>query len=135
MEKSNVDNKNIIIIDDEPGICALCQRVLAEEGFVVDITMNAKSAQALVKTKQYTLCLLDIKMPGMSGMELYQWLRKKLPQLADRVVFSTGSLVNEFTLGLVEQSGRPLLPKPFTTEELKTTVKQTLEELEVCRKN
>ena len=118
--------KRILIVEDEPSIGTMCQRVLAREGFEVEIAVNGSLAQDMIDKKQYHICLIDIRTPQMSGTELYQWLQKKYPQVANQVIFTTGSLVDEKTMAFIQQSGRPFLPKPFTPNELTAIVKESL---------
>ncbi len=125
-----IDAKRILVVEDEPAICALCQRVLTREGFEVDIAVNGKEAQDMIEKRQYDLYLLDIRMPVMTGKELYQWLQEKHPQLISRVMFTSGSVVTGNTQSFLEQTGRPSLPKPFTAAELITIVRETLRQLE-----
>lgn len=80
----------------------------------------------MIKERQYNICLIDIRTPKMNGTELYHWLQKKYPQVADRVVFTTGSLLDEKTMAFIEQSGRPFLAKPFTPQELTAVVQEAL---------
>lgn len=126
MESSSTGVKRILIVEDEPAICDLCRRVLTREGFEVEIAVNGKVAQDMIQGKQYDLCLLDIRTPEMNGKELYQWLKEKHPQLASRVIFDTGSVIGKDTMTFIEQSGRPFLPKPFTPDELRPIVRETL---------
>ena len=129
MEKSSGSVKRILIVEDEPAICDVCRRVLTSEGFEVDIAVNGKIAQSMLGEKQYDLCLFDIKTPIMDGKELYQWLKEKHPQLAGRVMFTTGDVMGGDTQSFLDQTGRPFLPKPFTPDELKTIVTETLKEV------
>ncbi len=122
--------KRILVVEDEPEICNVCRRVLTREGYEVDIAVNGRVAQDMIEEKQYDLCLLDVRTPKMSGTELYQWLQKKYPQLVRRVIFTTGSVMGGDAMTFVEQTGRPLLPKPFTPNELKTILTQALKEVE-----
>jgi DNA-binding response OmpR family regulator len=108
----------------------MCQRVLTREGFEVDIAVNGTLAQNMIEKKQYHTCLIDIRTPKMSGAELYQWLQKKYPQVANQVVFTTGSTLDEKTMTFIKQRGRPFLPKPFTPNELTAIVKESLKQLE-----
>jgi DNA-binding response OmpR family regulator len=108
----------------------MCQRVLSREGWEVEIAVNGSLAQDMIKKKHYHLCLIDIRTPKMSGAELYQWLQKKYRQVANHVIFTTGSVIDEKTMAFVEQSGRPFLPKPFTPNELTAIVKEALKQLE-----
>jgi CheY-like chemotaxis protein len=68
-------------------------------------------------------------MPVMNGKELYQWLLEKHPQLAGRVIFTSGSVISGETRIFLEQTGRPHLPKPFAAAELITIVRETLTEV------
>jgi len=130
MKTPESDAKRILLVEDEPAICALCQRVLTDEGFEVDVAANGRVAQEMITNKQYDLFLFDIRTPEMSGIELYQWLEKNHSQLASRVIFSTGSVIGQDTTGFIEKTGKPFLPKPFTPDELKTIVTETLKEVE-----
>ena len=129
MKTPESDVKRILVVEDEPGINDLCQRVLTREGFEVDIAVNGKVAQGMIEKQQYDLYLLDIKMPVMTGKELYQWLQEKHPQLINRVIFTSGSVVTGDTQRFLEQTGRPSLPKPFTAAELIAIARATLKEV------
>ncbi len=118
--------KRILIVEDEPSIANLCQRVLAREGFEVEIAVNGNLAQAMIEKKQYHICIIDIRTPQLSGAELYQWLQKNYLQAANHVIFTTGSVIDEKTMAFIEQSGRPFLSKPFTPNELTAIVKEAL---------
>ena len=126
MKTPESDVKRILVVEDEPAICALCQKVLTSEGFEVDIAANGKIAQDMIEKQKYQLFLFDIRMPVMTGKALYQWLEEKHPQLISRVIFSTGSVISGDTQIFMKQTGRPYLPKPFTAAELTSIVKETL---------
>lgn len=104
----------------------MCQRVLIKEGFEVEIAVNGISAQDMIGKKQYHACLIDIRTPKMNGTELYHWLQKRYPQLANNVIFTTGSTMDERTMTFIEQSGRLFLPKPFTPSELTAVMRKAL---------
>jgi len=130
MKNPSADINRILVVEDEPAICDLCQRVLISGCLEVDIAANGEVAQGMIAEKQYSLFLVDIRTPVMNGIELYQWLEEKHSQLASRVIFTTGSLLGKDTLTFIEQTGRPFLPKPFTPDELKAIVTETLKEVE-----
>ena len=118
--------KRILIVEDEPSIANLCQRVLAREGFEVEIAVNGTLAQEMIEKKQYHICIIDIRTPKLTGAELYQWLQKNYLQVANHVIFTTGSVIDEKTMAFIEQSGRPFLSKPFTPNELTAIVEEAL---------
>ena len=126
MKTPESDVKRVLVVEDEPAICALCQRVLTGEGFEVNIAADGKIAQGMIEEQKYQLFLFDIRMPVMTGKELYQWLEEKHPQLIGRVIFSTGSVISGDTQIFMKQTGRPYLPKPFTAAELIAIVRETL---------
>ena len=130
MKNAGAGAKGILVVEDEPAISQICQRVLTAEGFEVDIAVNGRIAQDMIEEKQYDLCLIDIRTPKMSGTELYKWLQKRYPLLSNRVIFTTGGVMGEDTMTFVEQTGRPLLPKPFTPDELRAILRETLKQVE-----
>jgi DNA-binding response OmpR family regulator len=122
--------KRILVVEDEPSLADMCRIVLTRVGFEVEIAVNGRMAQDMIEKKQYHLCLIDIRMPKMSGEELYQWLQKKFPKMTNRVVFMTGSVIDGESMAFVGQSGRPLLLKPFTLQELRAVVEEALKQVE-----
>jgi len=130
MKTPDANVKRILVIEDEPAICEFCQRVLSGEGFEVDIAVNGKVAQDMIQGKKYDLFLIDIRTSEVSGVELYQWLQDKHPEQISKVIFTSGSVLGKDTQLLIEQTGRPFLPKPFTPDELKTILRETLWRLE-----
>ena len=121
MKKPSAGAKRVLVVEDEPAISDVCRRVLTGEGFEVDIAVNGEVAQDMIDKKQYDLCLVDIRTLAMNGRELYQWLKEKHPQLASRVIFTTGDVMGGDTPSFLDQAA-----KPFTPDELKAIVREAL---------
>ena len=130
MKNSTTGTKRILVVEDEPSISQVCQRVLTGEGLEVEIAVNGKVAQDMIENGQYDLCLIDMRTPAMTGKELYQWLKEKHPQAANGVIFTTGDVMSGDTQDFLEQAGRPFLPKPFTPGELRTVIREALKQPE-----
>ncbi len=130
MNNPNVDIKRILVVEDEPAICDICQRVLTGEGFEIDVAANGEVAQGMLKEKDYTLCLIDIRTPVMNGKALYQSIKEKYPELVKRVIFTTGDVMSMNIESFLKQASRPFLPKPFTPDELRDIVREALKQLE-----
>lgn len=126
METPNVLAKRILIVEDEPVIGKMCQRVLSDEGFEVDIAVNGKLAQDMIGRRTYALFLIDIRMPLVNGRELYEWLEKRHPQLLKKVILMSGDVMGGDTKDFLEKSGQLILPKPFTTDDLTGIVMKAL---------
>ena len=130
MKSSRTGAKKILVVEDEPSISQVCLRTLTAEGFEVDTAIDGEMAQDMLGGKDYALCLIDIRTPVMNGKQLYQYMKEKYPKLTNRVIFTTGDVLGGDTQSFLEQIGRPFLPKPFTPEELKTIIRETLRQIE-----
>ena len=109
MKNSSASVKRILVVEDEPGISQVCQRVLTSEGFEVDIAVNGKVAQDMLGEKDYDLFLIDVRTPLMNGKQLYQCIQEKHPKLIDRVIFTTGDVMSKDIQGFLGQTARPFL--------------------------
>ena len=117
----------ILVVDDEPAICEVCLRVLTSEGFEVEIAVNGIEAQDKLRERDdFDLILIDIRTPVMNGKQLHQFIIGEHPKLANGVIFTTGDVADEYTKRFLELAGRPFLPKPFTPDELRDIVRETL---------
>ncbi len=126
MRCANDIRKRILIVEDEPAISQVCLRILTSEGFDVDTAANGLVAQDMLSKKGYDLCLIDIRTPVMNGKELYQHIKEKHPEFDSKVIFTTGDVLSDNIKAFLEETNRPCLPKPFTPDELRATVRQTL---------
>ena len=125
-EPKKVAKAKILVVDDEPVIRQLISQVLGEEGHEVETIDNAADALKMVNSKRYRLILLDIKMPGMSGVELYKKFQKIAPSITKRVVFITGDVMGKRTMAFLDKTKAPCLMKPFDAKQLKTDIKRIL---------
>jgi DNA-binding response OmpR family regulator len=69
-------NKRVLIVDDEPDVTVVLKQVLDENGFEADSYDDPRLALNNFKANMYDLLLLDIKMPDINGLDLYQEMRK-----------------------------------------------------------
>jgi len=130
VKNSTTKQKRILVVEDEAVIGQLCQRILTGEGFEVNVAGDGKVAQDMIKKQPYDLYLIDIRLPVLGGKELYVWLQEAYPESVGRVVFATGSAMGEDTQSFLQNSGRQVLTKPFTPEELKVRITQALKTVE-----
>jgi CheY-like chemotaxis protein len=116
----------ILAVDDEPTIVQVLKRALTDEGYEVKSTGKAKEALGLIKGGKYALILLDIKLPDMSGIELYQRLDKTAKSLTQRIIFITGDVLEADTMDFFSRTGADYITKPFDIKQLKKAVKSKL---------
>ena len=130
MTQDNTHRRRALVVEDEPVISQICRRMLVAEGFDVDIAMNGLIAKKMVDDNSYDLCLTDIRTPAMDGIQLYQYLEQEHPELARRVIFTTGDVMSSDIAQFLEGTKKPFLPKPFTPDELKQVIRDTLAEID-----
>jgi DNA-binding response OmpR family regulator len=123
MEQTEAEVRSVLVVEDEPNIARVCERILAAEGFQVDIAVNGEVALGMWREKDYDLCISDIRTPRMNGIELYRQLEIERPEVVNRFIFTTGDTLNGNIKTFLEETGRAYLPKPFDPENLRTIVK------------
>jgi DNA-binding response OmpR family regulator len=121
------EQKRLLVVDDESVVEEFMARVLSKEGFAVDVATNGESAKTLLEVNSYELIIVDIRMPKVNGIQLYDYIKTKQPLLAGRVIFTSGELVDTETLNFLAAENRLFLNKPFGSEALKTAVRKTLQ--------
>jgi two-component system phosphate regulon response regulator OmpR len=115
MSKPNDDAPHILVVDDDTRIRTLLRQFLTEQGFRVAIAANAAEARKNLEGLDFDLIVLDVMMPGESGVELTRALRERrdVPVLMLTALSETDSRV----AGL-EAGADDYLPKPFDPREL-----------------
>ncbi len=125
-EPEKVTGAKILVVDDELGVRQFLSRLLVEEGYEVETVDNASDALERIEKERHNLILLDIKMPDMSGIELYGHIGKIARSLAKRVVFITGDVIGADTKSFLSKSKALYISKPFDTEQLKREINRIL---------
>jgi two-component system response regulator AtoC len=119
----------ILVVDDEPEICDLLQNFLTQEGYQVSTAQNGREAISLGKQNRFDLALLDIKMPGMDGIELFHELKKVKKDLEVIILTGHGTLrTAKDAMGL---GAYDYLTKPFDLRLVKDIIREALERKEV----
>ena len=114
----------ILIVDDAGPVVVLCVNVLQALGYAVKGANRGETAVELLRKERFDLMVLDYKMPGMTGFDVYQQAKALYPDIAVVLVTGHGSpeVVNEAN----RMGFDSILLKPFTSEELRGTVEKVL---------
>ena len=115
----------ILIIDDEIAIRDSCSQVLAKDGYRTETSEDGDSGLQKISHIKPDLVLVDLKMPGMSGMELLEKTRDIDPNIVFVVI--TGYATIESAVEAMKHNAYDFLPKPFTPDQLRIIVKRGLE--------
>lgn len=106
----------ILVVEDEPEMGELLARGLRGEGYLVDIADNGMNAISLATDRGYDIAVLDVMLPGMSGLEICRWLRRKHDGLAI-ILLTARDAVDDRVKGL-DAGADDYLTKPFEFAEL-----------------
>jgi DNA-binding response OmpR family regulator len=117
---------SVLIVDDDLELRENLQEILAIEGFDVATAKNGNDALDMVSQRDFDLLLLDLIMPGLSGLETLTLLRRQKPQI--RVILMTAFSTIENAVDAMRRGADDYLTKPFKTADLLMTVKRVLEE-------
>ena len=118
MESQDIQQQRVLIVEDEPVIGRVCRKVLTKHGYIVDIVPNGVMAINNLNNRCYNLCILDLRMPGIDGFELYRYLHQNYRELSRKVVFTTGDITGSNVYKFFKKNERVCLQKPFTPQEL-----------------
>jgi nitrogen-specific signal transduction histidine kinase len=111
-------SRRILIVDDEVSILDSLGRLLVKHGYRVDTVDNCRSALDMILAEKYDCILLDIKLPGMSGIELYKEIKKSDASLVRKIAFITGNIMEQETRRFLQENRVAYFVKPFEMKQL-----------------
>jgi DNA-binding NtrC family response regulator len=115
----------ILVIDDEDIVRVCCRRTLELDGYEVDIAKSGSEGLEFLKKSTYDLLLIDLKMPGMDGLEMLRDIKKVRPE--QRVMIMSGYDTIENVVECISSGAAHYVEKPFTPEMLISRIKEVLE--------
>ncbi len=124
---------SILIVDDEPGIRDFLQRTLAKRYDLVEVADQVNAAEALCERYYFDLLIVDIRLPGRSGLEWVQALRAAGSQMD--VIFITAYADLDATIAALRSGAADFLLKPFRAEQVVAAVERCFERRRLTREN
>jgi signal transduction histidine kinase len=118
--------RRILVVEDEASLSEMISEALAAEGYMVDRAADGLAAREMLGNGSYDLIISDLKMPRMGGRELYDAVHRMDPDLARRIIFSTGDGVSSDTQDFFSRTGNAFLTKPFNLRDLFSAVNSAL---------
>ncbi len=125
--------ETILIVDDEKNYLVVLEALLGSEGYEIVTTDNAREAVRSVRESDLDLVITDMKMPGMSGMELLEECKKIRPELPVIMMTAYGTI--EMAVEAMKKKACDYITKPFNNEELKLIIKKALENYRLTKEN
>jgi DNA-binding NtrC family response regulator len=114
----------VLVIDDEPTIRAALSRFFKRRNWIFDEAEDGARGleKLLAPGAHYSAIISDLRMPGMSGMQLHDHIAAQRPELLDRLIFSTGDVASKEAAEFVQRTRCVILEKPFELSKLAETL-------------
>ena len=116
----------ILLVDDDPTVTQLIIDILSLGGYDVDTAPNGIAALEKIEGRRYDLILTDLHMPELDGAGLYRELAKRQTHPPQKIIFLTGTAGTSEAHRLMQDTGLPVLRKPFNLIELLELVQKVL---------
>jgi len=117
-------NYSLLIVDDQQGVRRLLYEAFSDEGYQVKMASGGEEALSMVSLEMPDMILLDIKMPGMNGLETLRELRKTDPEVPVLMMTAYGDL--EVVETAKKYGVKHYIIKPFDLHEIRLLVKALL---------
>ena len=125
MSSTGKRNHQILVVDDESGLRDIHQENLEDAGFICFTAANGQAALDVLAVEAIDLAVVDIIMPGMSGLELFEQMKEQYPWIA--VLFVTAVDQIDVAVSRVKRGAFDYLIKPVTRDKLIGAVGEALE--------
>jgi len=122
--KTEPDHMSVLVIDDEVAVNNNVRKILKKKGYRVDQATSKAEALEKIDQRDYRLVLLDLKMPGVKGLELLEAIRNVQPQA--RVIIITGYASIETAVQTARMGAVDYIPKPFTPDEIRSATENAI---------
>jgi DNA-binding NtrC family response regulator len=119
-----MDAKPVLIVDDEKNIRLTLSQALGGMPFAVETAVNGEEALAKMEEREFALALLDLKMPGLDGMEVLRRIRNKWPTV--RVIIITAYGTIESAVEAMKLGALDFIQKPFSPKDIRDLVNEVL---------
>lgn len=133
IRETTESQKSILIVDDEESVVGALSEFLSLRGYEVDTALNSRQALALIHEKPFSVVISDLRMPGMSGVELLEQVMDVDPETV--VVIMTGYASVQSAVDALKKGAYDYVMKPFSMHELEKTLRLGLEKRRLSREN
>ena len=125
--------KRIMLIDNEEGLCRMMESILLDHGYLAKAYTSPQKAVEEFRAAAWDLVISDIKMPGMSGLEVLQAIKEKQKDIP--VIMITAYATVDMSIQALRKGAYDMLTKPFEPDELIYRVKNALQQSQLLEEN
>jgi PAS domain S-box-containing protein len=117
----------ILLIDDEPMLVNVLSRILSAEHDTIKTNSGQGALALLLSGEHFDLILCDLMMPEMTGMDLYAELKRRMPQMADSIIFMTGGAFTSGAQEFLTRVPNLQIEKPFKQNQIRALVNERIQ--------
>jgi DNA-binding NtrC family response regulator len=125
------DQLEILVLDDEPIVCARLKPALEKDGYYVETFTESTEAKKRLEEHRFDIVVTDLKMADIDGMQLYRFIKEKWPDT--RVIIISGFATVEITREAFQSGVRDVIAKPFKISQLKDLIDRVSSEIRGSR--
>ena len=129
--ENRIDTMQVLVVDDEQNIRDGVERILTRMDFRVLKAARGDEGLSLLEKEKVSIVLLDMKMPGMDGMEVLERIREKDKEIL--VIVITGYATLEIAIRAMKIGAYDFISKPYEPEQLRIVVNRAREKLQLSR--
>ncbi len=107
---------NVLVVDDEAGMCHILKRMLTDEGYTVVTATSGEKALKVIDEDSFDVAMLDIRMPGMDGLELLDHIKQESPETSVIMMTAYGTI--ETAVSAMKRGAYEYISKPFNNDEV-----------------
>ena len=123
---SSTGQRSALVVDDEVGVREILAEILMGSGHRVVAAASGREALERMGEERFDVVLTDIRMPDLDGRALYREIERRWPERAAKVVFVSGDTLTSALREFAEESGRPVIEKPFLPSDVRRVVGEAL---------
>ena len=129
--ENSIDTSYILVVDDEENIRDGSKRILSRIGFRVMTASRGNEALDIMEREKPSIVFLDLKMPGMGGMEVFERIREIDETIL--VIIITGYATVETAIKAMKQGAYDFISKPFEPDQMRIVVNRAWEKIQLTR--
>ncbi|MBX2886662.1 MAG: sigma-54 dependent transcriptional regulator [Granulosicoccus sp.] len=123
----------VLVVDDEPGMRNFLQRTLSDRCAVLEVAGSAEEAEALRLRYHFDLLIIDIRLPGLSGLEWVYQLRER--GVRTHVIYMTAYADLQMAIAAIRNGADDFIMKPFRADQIFAAMQQALQKRQILREN
>lgn len=119
--------ERILFVDDEESIIQLAKALFSAEKYTLDTALDGREALRKLSENKYDLVVADLNLGSVSGIDIYEYIKRNLPGLENKILFTTGDEISQENVSFFRKISANIISKPFDIDIFRKVVSNLLE--------